>query len=60
MIMEAVKAIVLVNASGRNNFPSAPIIVKTGRKLIIVVSTAVRMAPETSDVALYTTVLTGS
>ncbi len=58
--MEAVKAMVLVKASGRNNFPSAPIMVNTGRKLIIVVNTAVRMAPETSEVALYTTVLTES
>ena len=51
-IIEAVKAKVLVNASGRNNFPSAPIIVKTGMKLIIVVITAVTIAPETSVVAL--------
>ena len=51
---EATSAMVLVNASGRNSFPSAPTIVKTGRKLIMVVSTAVIIAPETSAVALYT------
>ena len=51
-IIEAVKAKVFVNANGRNNLPSAPIIVKTGTKLIIVVITAVTMAPETSAVAL--------
>ena len=50
--MDAVNAMVLVNANGRNNFPSAPTIVNTGIKLMIVVSTAVRMAPETSAVAL--------
>ena len=50
--MEAVKAKVFVNANGRNNFPSAPIIVNTGMKLIIVVITAVTIAPETSAVAL--------
>ena len=52
MIKEAVSAIVLVKASGRNNLPSAPIIVNTRKKLIMVVSTAVNMAPETSVVAL--------
>ncbi len=50
--MEAVRAMVLVNARGRNSFPSAPIMVKTGRKLMMVVNTAVMMAPETSAVAL--------
>ena len=49
---EAAMAIVFVKARGRNNFPSAPIIVNTGMKLIMVVSTAVRMAPETSALAL--------
>ena len=52
IINEAVSAMVLVNANGRKSLPSAPIIVNTGTKLIIVVSTAVKMAPETSDVAL--------
>ena len=51
-IIEAVSAIVLVKASGRNNFPSAPTIVNTGIKLIMVVKTAVMIAPETSVVAL--------
>ena len=51
-IIDAVNAIVLVNAKGLNNFPSAPIIVNTGIKLIIVVNTAVTIAPETSAVAL--------
>ena len=58
-IREAVNAEVLVKAKGLNNFPSAPIIVNTGIKLIIVVITAVNMAPETSAVALYTTVFIG-
>ena len=51
-IIEAVSANVLVKANGLNNFPSAPIIVNTGMKLIIVVITAVTIAPETSAVAL--------
>ena len=51
---EAINAKVFVKAKGLNNFPSAPIIVKTGIKLIIVVSTAVIIAPDTSVVALYT------
>ena len=51
-IIEAVNAKVFVNANGLNNFPSAPIIVNTGMKLIIVVITAVTIAPETSAVAL--------
>ena len=46
---------VLVNAKGLKSLPSAPVIVKTGIKLMIVVSTAVTMAPETSVVATYTT-----
>ena len=50
-ISEATKAIVLVNANGRKSFPSAPVIVKTGIKLMIVVKTAVKIAPETSEVA---------
>ena len=49
-IIDAVKQSVLVKANGRNNFPSAPIIVNTGIKLIIVVNTAVTIAPETSAV----------
>ena len=52
MTSEAVNAAVFVNASGRNNLPSAPTIVNTGIKLMIVVSTAVTIAPETSAVAL--------
>ena len=51
-IIEAVNAKVFVNAKGLNNLPSAPIIVNTGMKLIIVVITAVTIAPETSAVAL--------
>ena len=50
--MDAVKAKVLVNANGLNSFPSAPIIVNTGIKLIMVVITAVTIAPDTSAVAL--------
>ena len=52
MMSDAVNAAVLVNAKGRNNLPSAPINVNTGIKLIMVVSTAVTIAPETSAVAL--------
>ena len=52
IIRAAAKAKVLVKAKGLNNFPSAPIIVNTGIKLMIVVATAVTMAPETSAVAL--------
>ena len=48
----AINAKVFVNASGLNNFPSAPIIVNTGTKLIMVVITAVTMAPDSSVVAL--------
>jgi len=51
-IIEAVRAMVFVKASGRNNFPSAPIMANTGRKLTMVVKTAVRMAPDTSALAL--------
>ena len=51
-IIDAARANVFVNARGLNSFPSAPIMVKTGIKLIMVVKTAVRIAPETSDVAL--------
>jgi len=47
-------AMVLVKARGLNNLPSAPIMVKIGIKLIIVVNTAVRIAPDTSLVALKT------
>ena len=52
--MAAISAKVLVKAKGLNNFPSAPIMVKTGTKLTMVVKTAVIMAPDTSVVALYT------
>ena len=48
----AESAIVLVNANGLNSLPYAPIKVNTGIKLIIVVRTAVKIAPETSAVAL--------
>jgi hypothetical protein len=51
-IIEAVNAKVFVKANGLNSFPSAPIIVNTGMKLIIVVITAVTIAPDTSAVAL--------
>ncbi len=47
-ITEATNANVLVNAKGRNSFPSAAIIVNTGRKLTTVVDTAVRTALATS------------
>ena len=52
MTNDAESAIVLVNARGRNNLPSAPTIVNTGMKLMIVVNTAVSIAPDTSAVAL--------
>src|ERR1035437_4431325 len=42
---------VLVNANGRNSFPSAASIAKTGRKLTTVVASAVVTAGETSEVA---------
>ncbi len=45
---EAIRAKVLVKAKGLKSLPSAPIIVKTGRKLTTVVDTAVRTAPPTS------------
>ena len=51
-IIDSVNANVFVKANGLNNFPSAPIIVNTGMKLIIVVITAVTIAPDTSAVAL--------
>ena len=54
-IIEAVRAKVFVKAKGLNSFPSAPIMVNTGMKLMIVVMTAVTIAPDTSVVALYTT-----
>ena len=47
-ITDAARANVLVKASGLNSFPSAPIIVNTGRKLTIVVETAVSTALPTS------------
>ena len=34
-MIEAVRAMVLVKASGRNNFPSAPIMVKTGLERLL-------------------------
>ena len=52
---DATSAKVLVKASGRKSLPSAAVSVKTGRKLITVVSTAVRMAGATSDAASRTT-----
>ena len=51
MIIAAISAKVLVKANGLNSFPSAPIMVNTGIKLMIVVRTDVRIAPETSFVA---------
>ena len=51
---EAINAYVFVNANGRKSFPSAPIIVNTGRKLTTVVATAVTTAPPTSRVARNT------
>ncbi len=53
--IEAINANVLVNASGLNSFPSAPIIVKTGKKLTTVVATAVITALPTSLAARCTT-----
>ena len=41
----------LVNASGLNNFPSAASMANTGRKLTMVVVSAVITAPATSIVA---------
>jgi hypothetical protein len=49
---EAISAKVLVNARGLKSLPSAPVIVKTGRKLTTVVETAVNTAPPTSLAAL--------
>ena len=48
---EAIRTKVLVKAKGLKSFPSAPIIVKTGKKLTTVVSTATKTAPPTSDEA---------
>jgi len=48
-ITDAIRANVLVKASGLNSFPSAPVIVKTGRKLTTVVATAVATALPTSE-----------
>ena len=42
---------VFVNANGLNNFPSAACMANTGRKLTIVVVSAVITAPATSMVA---------
>ena len=41
----------MVNASGWNNFPSAPVIVNTGKNEITVVEIAVKIAPLTSELA---------
>ncbi len=54
-IIDPTNANVLVNASGRKSLPSAPVIVKTGRKLTMVVATAVTTALPTSEEAWYTT-----
>ncbi len=53
MMIEAIKANVFVNASGRNSFPSAPVIVNTGRNPTTVVATAVKTALPTSAEALW-------
>ena len=45
---DEIRAKVLVKARGLKSFPSAASIVKTGRKLITVVATAVRTALPTS------------
>ena len=50
-IIEAIRANVLVNASGLNSLPSGPVIVKTGKKPTIVVETDVKTAPPTSFAA---------
>ena len=50
-IMEATRAKVLVQARGLKSFPSAAIMVNTGRKLTTVVLTAVTTAEPTSLVA---------
>ena len=54
-ISEATSANDLVKAKGRNSFPSAASIAKTGRKLTIVVARAVIMAEPTSTEAVYIT-----
>jgi hypothetical protein len=51
-ITEAIRAKVLVNASGLKSFPSAASMVNTGKKLTTVVDTAVSTALPTSLVAL--------
>ena len=53
-ITAATSAKVLVNASGVKSFPSAPLIVNTGKKLTTVVATEVSTAPATSRVASNT------
>ncbi len=50
MIAE-ISAKVFVKASGRNSLPYAASIVKTGKKLMIVVATAASTAEPTSTVA---------
>ena len=52
----APSAKVLVKASGRNNFPSAPSSANTGKKLTMVVSTAATTAEPTSAEPSYTVV----
>ena len=51
MTTEASRAKVFVNARGLNSFPSAPVMVNTGRKLTTVVATAVSTALPTSEAA---------
>ena len=53
IISEAINANVLVNARGENSLPSAACSVNTGRKLTMVVLTAVRIAGATSAEASY-------
>ena len=55
MTIDAKRAKVFVNASGLNNFPSGPVIKKTGRKLIMVEATADTIALPTSAAARWIT-----
>ncbi len=50
-ITDAMRANVFVKARGLKSLPSAPVIVKTGRKLTMVVETAVSTAEPTSVAA---------
>ena len=50
-IIDDARAKVFVYARGLKSFPSEAVIIKTGRKLTIVVEHAVRIAPPTSDAA---------